>query len=199
MVRRRQLMAADRGDPGRPDEHPGPGRPLRRRDAETLVGELDDDGFCRLRDRAHPLVPVRVQDGVRRRRCTSSAPIAAFFGKYLGQAGLDPEQPPACSGTAHIPEYRRIRRIQIPAVDAGLLPDRLRGDHAAPDAGLGARPDQLQGMDPVRRALDRARLHDQRLPDLGRRLLRPARSGRLLRRLRHPPRRRRLRLRRGMR
>ena len=43
-----------------------------------------------------------------------------------------------------------------------------------------------------------ARLHDQRLHDLGRWLLRPAGRGRLLGWLRHPPRRRGIRLRRGM-
>ena len=58
-------MAAHRRDAGRPDEHPGPGRPLRRRNAETLVCELDDDGVRRLRDRAHPLGPGRIQNGLR--------------------------------------------------------------------------------------------------------------------------------------
>ena len=42
------------------------------------------------------------------------------------------------------------------------------------------------------------RLHGQRLPDLGRRLVRAARRGRLLGRLRHPPRGRRLGLRRRL-
>src|ERR1700761_915877 len=53
--RRRQFMAAHRRDAGGPDEHPGPGRALRRGYAETLVCELDDDGVRRLRGRAPPL------------------------------------------------------------------------------------------------------------------------------------------------
>ena len=54
--------------------------------------------------------------------------------------------------------------------------------------GLGARPDQLQGLDPVRDPLVEPHLHGQRVPDLGRRLLRAAGSPRLLRRLRDPSR-----------
>ena len=69
------VVAADGGDVRRPDEHPGPDGPLRRRDAETLVGELDDDVVRRLRDRRRPLVSVRLQDGLRRADHTS--PTAA--------------------------------------------------------------------------------------------------------------------------
>ena len=57
--------------------------------------------------------------------------------------------------------------------------------------------DQLQGVDPVRAAVDHVRLHGQRVPDLGRRLLGRARRARLLGRLRHPSRGRHLRLRGG--
>src|SRR4029077_239675 len=63
--RRRQFMAAHRRHVRRPDEHPGPRFPLRRRNAETLVCELDDDGVRRLRGRAHPLGPGRLQNGLR--------------------------------------------------------------------------------------------------------------------------------------
>ena len=90
--RRRQLMAAHRRDPGRPDEHPGAGRSLRRRDAEALVGELDDDGLCRLRDRAHPLVPVRVQNGLREPDAHLRGERQRLPGEYVGPARLDPEQ-----------------------------------------------------------------------------------------------------------
>src|ERR1700743_1868598 len=65
LERRRQFMAAHRRDARRPDEHPGPRGPLRPRNAETLVCELDDDGVRRLRDRAHPLGPGRIQNGLR--------------------------------------------------------------------------------------------------------------------------------------
>ena len=63
--------------------------------------------------------------------------------------------------------------------------------------GLGARPRELQGVDSVRGAVDHVHLHGRRVPDLGRRLLRPPRRGRLLRWLRDPPLGRRIRLRRG--
>src|ERR1700710_1696818 len=64
--RRRQLMAAHGPPPGGLAEHPRPGRALWRGDAEAVVGELDDDGVRRLRDRACPLGACRFQDGVRR-------------------------------------------------------------------------------------------------------------------------------------
>ena len=88
------------------------------------------------------------------------------------------------------------RRPRLPPVVTRLLPARLRGDHADPDAGLGARPGELQGVDPVRPPLGDLHLHRQRVPDLGRRLVRAARRGGLQRRLRHPSLGRRLRLRR---
>ena len=58
------------------------------------------------------------------------------------------------------------------------------------------RPGQLQGVDPVRGSLVDLRLHRQRVPDLGRRLLRAEGRDRLLRRLRDPSLRRRVRIRR---
>ena len=61
--------------------------------------------------------------------------------------------------------------VQFPPTDAGLFPVRVRGDHADPDARIGARPDQLPGLDPVRDPLVEHRLHRQRVPDLGRRLV----------------------------
>ena len=68
----------------------------------------------------------------------------------------------ACSATSASRGRRTSRSLNggdaavpIPAVVARLLPVRLRGDHADPDARLGARPRQLQGLDPVRGALDR--------------------------------------------
>ena len=172
-----QRLAADRGDAGRPDERPRPRRALRRRDAEALVGELDDDGVRRVRARAHRLGSFGFKMALRRRRCTSSEPSSGdFFGNFVGQARARSSSSSALLQTRRTSRRVRRRSIQLPAVDAGLLPVRLRGDHADPDARLGARPDQLQGLDPVRGALVVLRLHGQRLPDLGRRLLRPARA-----------------------
>ena len=87
---------------------------------------------------------------------------------------------------------------RLPAVLAGLFPVRLRRDHAAADARIDPRPRQLQGLDPVRRSLDDLRLHRQRVPDLGRRLVRPEGRDRLLGRLRDPSLRRRVRIRRRL-
>ena len=112
------------------------------------------------------------------------------------QPRADPRQLVAVEPGNH-PAPRGRREACVPAVDAGLLPVRLRGDHADPDARLGARPDQLQGLDPVRDPLVEPHLHGQRVPDLGRRLLRPAGRPRLLRRLRDPSRGRGLGVRRG--
>ena len=102
------------------------------------------------------------------------------------EAGHDPE-PLGRAGSGRDPVSDDWTELPLPAGDARLLPVRVRGDHADPDARLGARPDQLQGLDPVRRAVVVDRLHRRRVHDLGRRLLRPARRGRLLRRLRDPP------------
>ena len=112
------------------------------------------------------------------------------------QPRADPRQLVAAEPGNH-PAPRGRREACVPAVDAGLLPVRLRGDHADPDARLGARPDQLQGLDPLRDPLVEPHLHGQRVPDLGRGLLRPAGRPRLLRRLRDPSRGRGLGVRRG--
>ena len=77
--------------------------------------------------------------------------------------------------------------LQVPAGVAGVLPVRVRRHHADPDAGLRARPDQLQGVGSVRGPLDLGRLRRRCVRDLGRRLVRPARRGRLLRRVCDPP------------
>ena len=81
-------------------------------------------------------VPVRLQDGVRRPDAHLRRD-SGFFGNFWGKPGSilsshEPARTGAHPGAAG-------RRIPLPAVDAGLLPDRLRGDHADPDAGLGAR------------------------------------------------------------
>ena len=68
----------------------------------------------------------------------------------------------ACSTTRISRARRRSRtsddgrRPPLPEVVARLLPVRLRGDHADPDARLGARSRQLQGLDSVRRRSGRA-------------------------------------------
>ena len=90
---------------------------------------------------------------------------SGFFGNFWGKPGSILSSHSLLE-QAHIGELPE-EEFLFPHVDAGLLPDRLRGDHAAADARLGPRPLQLQGVDPVRRALDAAHLHDQRLPIWG--------------------------------
>ena len=190
-------MAAHGGHARRPDERPGAGRPVRRRDAEALVGEQHDAGVRRLRAHPSDVGALRLQDGLR----PPDAHLRAERGQLLRQLPREARtraEPRGGAGTGDHPEPRARGRARLPAVVARLLPVRLRGDHADPDARLGARPRELQGLDPVRPALVDLRLHGQRLPDLGRRLVRPAGGGRLQRRLRHPPRGGRLRLRRRL-
>ena len=191
----RQCLAAHRGDPGRPDERARSRRAVRRRHAEALVGELDDDGLRRVRPGADRLGSLRVQDGLRQ-------PPAHLRGRQrvlqrnVGNPGLGSgDGCGAIAGSDPIDNHRA--GVQFQPTDAGLFPVRVRGDHADPDARIGARPDQLPGLDPVRDPLVEHRLHRQRVPDLGRRLVGGSRGARLLGRLRDPSRGRRLRFRRG--
>ena len=120
---------------------------------------------------------------------------SGFFGNFIGKPG------PVLSHTElqHQANIPLIGTHVVPAVRARLLPVRVRGDHADPGPRVGARARQLQGVDPVLRPVDHVRLRGRRVPAVGRRLLRPARSGRLLRWLRDPPVGRRRRIRRGLR
>ncbi len=71
-----------------------------------------------------------------------------FFGNFIGIARRRAEPYRAASTRSDIP---LVGSQAIPAVVARLLPVRVRRDHADPDARLGARARELQGMDPVRR------------------------------------------------
>ncbi len=121
-----------------------------------------------------------------------------FFGNFIGQPGPVLNHM-AEQGQAAIPNVDALGgpAWHFPQVDARLLPVRVRGDHADPDARLDPRPRELQGVAGLRPALDLGRLRRQRVHDLGRRLLRPAGRDRLLGRLRHPSRRRSRRVRRS--
>ena len=192
----RQLVAVDRGHAGRPDERSRPRRPVRGGDAEALVGEQHDAGLHRLR--ARPVVWVLYGFNMGFGNPWHGLSDSGFFGNFIGQPGAVLNHASE-QGVGNIPLWLRTRPARrLPAVLARLLPVRVRGDHADPDARLGPRPRQLQGLDPVRRPLGDLRLHRQRVPDLGRRLVRAEGRGRLLRRLRHPSLGRRLRLRRRL-
>ena len=189
----RQRLAAHGGDVRRPDERPRTCRPLRRRDAEALVGEQHDADVRRVRARVDRLGAVGLRHVLR----PSLARVLrhGLLRQLHRPAGSRP-RPRRPPGAGVHPARDQRPAVPLPDVDARLLPVRLRRDHADPDARRGARPDQLQGMAAVRAALDDVHLHRQRLPDLGRRLLGPEGRGRLQRRLRHPSRRGRLGLRR---
>ena len=119
--------------------------------------------------------------------------------RELHRAARARAEPHGRAGTGRHSQRRRARRarLALPEVDARLLPVRVRGDHADPDARLDPRPRELQGVAGLRPALDLGRLRRQRVHDLGRRLLRPAGRDRLLGRLRDPSRRRSRRVRRS--
>ncbi len=189
---RRQFVAAHRSNARRLDERAGPRRPVRRRDAEALVGEQHDARVHRLRTRARGVGALRIQDGFRQ---PDPDRVERELLAQLPRQARPCARPQSHAGPGEDPQPRRCRRPRLSTVVARLLPVRLCGDHADPDARLGARAGQLQGVDPVRRAVDERRLHRQRVPDLGGRLVRTARSCRLQRRLCDPPRGRCVRLR----
>ena len=179
-----QRVADDSRNIRRAHEPPGPGGALRRRDAEALVGEQHDAHLRGLLPGAGRVGAVGLQDGLR------------HAGRREGQYGLlqhdarrSGERPRARrrGGTGRNPVDNDWAAVPLPAGVTGLLPVRLRGDHADPDARVGTRADQLQGVDPLRAPLDHLRVHGQRLPALGRWLLRGPRRLGLLGRLRDPP------------
>ena len=128
---RRQRLADDRGDAGRPDERARTRRALRRRDAEALVDQQHDA-------RRSPRSPSCSSSGccgrsrwASARRSTASR-TTGFFGNFIGKPGpvlghTEPTGPGAtsrCIGSRGVPELAALR----------LLPVRVRRDHADPDA-----------------------------------------------------------------
>ena len=188
---RRQRLADDRGNAGRTDERARTCRALRRRHAEAVVDQQHDADLRRLRRRARRLGALGLQDGLRHTvaraarlgllRATSSAIPGEILGHNAeqGQAAI----PLATTGPSFRFPQATLAYFQF--VFAGITPILM--------LGLGARPDQLQGLDPVRGPVVVDRLHRGCVLHLGRRLLRPARRDRLLRWLRDPPVRRRVR------
>src|SRR6185437_12122730 len=80
---RRQRLADDGGDIRRPDERAGSRHPLRRRDAEALVGEQHDAHLRRLRASARRVVPMGVQDGL----WNPIGKGTGFFDTFWGKPG----------------------------------------------------------------------------------------------------------------
>ena len=127
----------------------------------------------RLRARARRLGAVGVQDGLRhalasaQRHTGSSGTSSVYRGRSLGQG--------RCRAKATIPlattgpgfRFPQATLAYFQFVFAGITPILMLG------SVLG--PDQLQGVDSIRRAVDLDRLHRRRVLHLGRRLLRPAR------------------------
>ncbi len=76
--------------------------------------------------------------------------------------------------------------VPLPDGQPGVLPVRVRGDHAPAVPGERARPHQVLGLVHPRPVLVDVRLRRRRLHALGRWLLRPGGSARLLGWVRHP-------------
>ena len=106
----------------------------------------------------------------------------------IGKPQDDPEQqqPADCLDPA---ARRQHAVLPVLGDHAGLLPVRVRRDHAAAVPRQRARPDELQGVADLRAAVVDVRLLGQRIPVVGRRLVgaRLARRPGLLRWLRDPP------------
>ena len=186
----RYVVADHRRDAGRPDERARPGSAVRRRDAEAVVDQQHDADVRHVLGRARRVGPVGVQDGV---RYAVPRPVAQ---RLLRELHRETRTRAVAHRAAAPGEHPVDRDHVVPAIRARLLPVRVRRDHPDPGPRVGARARELQGVDPVLRAVDHVRVRGRRVPAVGRRLLRPARRGRLLRRLRDPPVRRRGRVRR---
>ncbi len=87
-------------------------------------------------------------------------------------------------------------RHGLPDGDPDVLPVRVRRDHGDHPGRLGARTHELPGLGDFLPGMDDLRLYGGRVQPLGRRLARRRGCGGLLGRLRHPSRRRLVRLRR---
>ncbi len=98
-----------------------------------------------------------------------------FFNAFIGKPGpvLTPHRPAGPGDTARGVWFGV--HVRVPAIRAGLLPARIRGDHPDPVPGLGARTRQLEGLVRLHGPLDLARLRRRCVPDLGRWVLRPPR------------------------
>ena len=74
---------------------------------------------------------------------------SGFLGNFIGKPG------PVLGHAAeqHQANIPLIGTTAFPQSALVVLPVRVRGDHADPDAGLGARTRELQGVDSVRGAL----------------------------------------------
>ena len=102
------------------------------------------------------VVPVGVQDGLR------PSDRAQRLGRLRHQRlpGDVPRRtgqrarPRRRGGPGGNPVDHDRSAVPLPEVLARLLPVRVRRDHADPGARLGARAGQLQGVDPVRGAVD---------------------------------------------
>ena len=181
---RRQRVADDRRDARRSHVGARPRGALRRRHAEALVDQQHDADLRRIRRGARRLVPVGASRWASARRSTGSPTRASSRTSWVSRDVHSAIRP---SRARRRSPWRRPGRLQVPAVLAGLLPVRVRRDHADPDARLGARTDQLQGLDPVRRCCGSRPSTWSTPSHLGRRLVRPARRRRLLGWVRDPP------------
>ena len=117
----------------------------------------------------------------------SSCGICNFFHNFIGKPGTVHQRRRSGKPGQYPAGRPRYAAVQAAAGERGLLPVRVRRHHPAPVPGQRPVPDQVQGVDDFRAAVDVVRLQRERLPAVGRRLLGAAGCRGLLRRLRDPP------------
>ena len=188
-------MADDRGDVRRADEPPRPGGPVRRRHAEALVGEQHDAHVRRfLASCWSPGCCGRFKMGFGSADRKSGK---GFFDTFWGKSGTVLSAGALAGSGRRSRRSRKARRstsrqsslVYFQFVFAAITPILMLGSVLGRINFKAWIPFVLLWITFV--------LHGQRVPDLGRRLLVGARRARLLRWVRHPPRGRDLRLRRG--
>jgi hypothetical protein len=155
-------MADDLCDASGHAERAWPGDPVRRHCEEEVGGELSVHGAVRVRRRVAVLGDLGLQDGPSARSCSRS----------LGQggvgagAGLPHRAGRAAAHHALLPRRHRgdaRGHARVPHGVHGLLPVRVRRNHAHPARRLAARPHELQGLDDLRPTLAHLLLHHRRV------------------------------------
>lgn len=176
-------MADDLRHARRPAERAGPGHPVRQHREEEMGSQLSLHGALRLRRRGNLLGYLGLQDVFRRK-----AP------PFLGQSRAGP-RPEVLDRAVEAPRHAALLRERtagdsgdnavLSGGDDGVVPVRVRGDYRDNSGGVGAREDELQGVDDVCAAVADVLLHGRSLQPVGRRLLVPLGGHGLFRGLRY--------------
>ena len=177
-------MAARGGHLGGSHEFARSGRSLRRTGSQEVDRQHDVDD---LRPASRSMLIVWMLWGYNMafgNSHTSGRPDRSGAGSSVTSSPSRPigsEQGQAVSGA------NTSDSVPLPDRDPGVLPVRLRRDHAPVVLGRARGSPQVQGVAADRAAVDHAGLLRERRAALGRWLLRPEGCGRLLRWLRHSP------------